>query len=92
MADAGLEDIFIAYPLVTAPKILRAMGLGQRLRRLIVGVDSLRGRAAGSRRRPEDQVMEVRLEIDTGLRRTGVAYDEAVELGASRSTPSITST
>ncbi len=79
MAEAGLEDIFIAYPLVTAPKILRSMGLGRRLRRLIVGVDSFEGArrisaAAG------DQVMEVRLEIDTGLRRTGVAYDEAVEL------------
>jgi D-serine deaminase-like pyridoxal phosphate-dependent protein len=51
----------------------------QKLKKIIVGVDSLEGArrlstAAG------DQVMEVRLEVDTGLRRTGVAYDEAVEL------------
>jgi D-serine deaminase-like pyridoxal phosphate-dependent protein len=79
MADAGLEDIFIAYPLVTDPKIRRAVDLGQKLQKLIVGVDSLEGArrlsaAAGN------QVMEVRLEVDTGLRRTGVAYDEAVDL------------
>jgi D-serine deaminase-like pyridoxal phosphate-dependent protein len=79
MADAGLEDIFIAYPLVTDSKIRRAVELAQKLKKIIVGVDSLEGArrlwtAAG------DQVMEVRLEIDTGLRRTGVAYDEAVEL------------
>jgi D-serine deaminase-like pyridoxal phosphate-dependent protein len=28
----------------------------------------------------EDHILEVRLEVDTGLRRTGVLYDEAVEL------------
>ena len=79
MADAGLKDIFIAYPLVTESKIRRAVDLGQRLRRLIVGVDSLEGArrlstAAG------DRVLEVRLEVDTGLRRTGAAYDEAIDL------------
>jgi D-serine deaminase-like pyridoxal phosphate-dependent protein len=79
MADAGFEDIFIAYPLVTDSKIRRAVELAQKLKKIIVGVDSLEGArrlwtAAG------DQVIEVRLEIDTGLRRTGVAYDEAVEL------------
>jgi D-serine deaminase-like pyridoxal phosphate-dependent protein len=79
MADAGLEDIFIAYPLVTDSKIRRAVELAQKLKKIIVGVDSLEGArrlstAAG------DQVMKVRLEVDTGLRRTGVPYDEAVEL------------
>src|ERR687894_3247518 len=42
MADAGLEDIFIAYPLVAEAKIRRAMRLGERVR-LVVGVDSLEG-------------------------------------------------
>jgi D-serine deaminase-like pyridoxal phosphate-dependent protein len=79
MADAGLEDIFIAYPLVAEAKIRRALALSLRIERLILGVDSLEGArrlsaAAG------DRVLEVRLEVDTGLRRTGVAYDEAVEL------------
>jgi D-serine deaminase-like pyridoxal phosphate-dependent protein len=79
MADGGLEDIFIAYPLVTESKIRRAVELGQRLKRFIVGVDSLEG-ARRLSTAASDNVLEVRLEIDTGLRRTGVAYDAAVEL------------
>jgi D-serine deaminase-like pyridoxal phosphate-dependent protein len=78
MADGGVEDIFIAYPLVTEAKIRQGIRLGERVR-LIVGVDSLEGagRLSGV---AEDRTMEVRLEVDTGLRRTGVPYDEAVEL------------
>ncbi len=79
MADAGLEDIFIAYPLVTNSRIRRAVELSRRLERLMVGVDSLEG-ARRLSAAAEDDVLEVRLEVDTGLRRTGVAYDEAVEL------------
>jgi D-serine deaminase-like pyridoxal phosphate-dependent protein len=79
MADAGLEDIFIAYPLVAEPKIRRAVALSRRLGRLIVGVDSLEG-ARRLSAAAEDHVLEVRLEVDTGLRRTGVAYDSAAEL------------
>jgi len=79
MADAGLDDIFIAYPLVSEAKIRRAVALSRRTRRLIVGVDSVEGArrlsaAAG------DRALEVRLEVDSGLGRTGVVYDEAVEL------------
>ena len=76
MADGGMEDIFIAYPLVTETKIRRAVQLGERVR-LVVGVDSLEG----ARRLSDvagDRTLEVRLEVDTGLRRTGVLYDEAV--------------
>lgn len=81
MADGGIEDVFIAYPLVTEEKIQRSIALSDRITRLIVGVDSLEGarrlsRVAGA----EDCTLEVRLEIDTGLRRTGVPYDRAVEL------------
>src|SRR3712207_2990684 len=43
MADAGLEDIFIAYPLVAEAKIRRALALSLRVNRLIVGVDSVEG-------------------------------------------------
>src|SRR5215212_7199916 len=78
MADGGMEDIFIAYPLVTEAKIREAVRLGERVR-LIVGVDSLEGTRRLSDM-AEDHTLEVRLEIDTGLRRTGVLYDEAVGL------------
>lgn len=80
MADAGIENIFIAYPLVTDVKIRRAVRLGRRAR-LIVGVDSLEGaRRLSAVAQAEDHVLEVRLEVDTGLRRTGVPYNEALEL------------
>ncbi len=80
MANSGIADIFIAYPLVTDAKIRQAIRLSRKVR-LIVGVDSL----AGARRlsevaKAEDHVLEVRLEVDTGLRRTGIPYDQAVDL------------
>lgn len=78
MAGGGIEDIFIAYPLVTEEKIRRAIDLSKRIR-LIVGVDSLEG-ARRLSAAAEDHPLEVRLEVDTGLRRTGVPYDRAVEL------------
>ena len=78
MADGGIEDIFIAYPLVNEAKIRQAVRLGERVR-LVVGVDSLEG-ARRLSATAEDRALEVRLEVDTGLRRTGVLYDEAVGL------------
>jgi D-serine deaminase-like pyridoxal phosphate-dependent protein len=78
MADSGIGDIFVAYPLVTEAKIRQAIRLGERVR-LVVGVDSLKG-ARRLSAVAEGRTMEVRLEVDTGLRRTGVPYDEAVGL------------
>jgi D-serine deaminase-like pyridoxal phosphate-dependent protein len=80
MADGGLEDIFVAYPLVTEEKIRRAIALSRRIR-LIIGVDSLEGaQRVSAVTATEEHVLEVRLEVDTGLRRTGVPYEKAVEL------------
>jgi D-serine deaminase-like pyridoxal phosphate-dependent protein len=80
MAGTGIEDIFIAYPLVTDAKIRQAVRLGERTR-LVVGVDSMEGaRRLSTVSKAEGRVLEVRLEVDTGLRRTGVPYGEAVEL------------
>jgi D-serine deaminase-like pyridoxal phosphate-dependent protein len=78
MADGGIEDVFIAYPLVTETKIRRATRLAKKVR-LIVGVDSLKG-ARRLSAVAEEHTLEVRLEVDTGLRRTGVPYDDAVGL------------
>lgn len=80
MAGEGLSDIFIAYPLVTEEKIRRAIALSKEIR-LIIGVDSLEGaRRVSAVAGTEEHVLEVRLEVDTGLRRTGVPYEKAVEL------------
>jgi D-serine deaminase-like pyridoxal phosphate-dependent protein len=42
MAQHGIDDIFIAYPLVTEAKIETALRLSRQIH-LIVGVDSLEG-------------------------------------------------
>jgi D-serine deaminase-like pyridoxal phosphate-dependent protein len=81
MADGGLDDIFVAFPLVTETKIRRAIGLAQRGLRLIPGVDSLHGaRKLSSLAKGEGITLEVRLEVDSGLGRTGVPRAEAAGL------------
>ena len=81
MADGGLDDIFVAYPLVRETKIRRAIGLAKRGVRVIVGVDSLRGASMLSALAGEEGVtMKVRLEVDSGLGRTGVPREEAASL------------
>src|SRR5215217_5374741 len=42
VADGGIEDIFIAYPLVTGAKMRQAVRLAGKVR-LVVGVDSREG-------------------------------------------------
>ena len=80
MAYGGVDDIFVAYPLVTEAKIRRAVRLAEKVR-LIVGVDSAEGaRATSAVAGSEGTVLEVRLEVDSGLRRTGVPRAEAAGL------------
>ncbi len=77
-ADAGLDDLFIAYPLVPAgPKAARLRALATRSR-LRVGIDSAIGARAVA-----DALGEARggvsllIEIDSGGRRSGVAPEDA---------------
>lgn len=82
MADGGADDIFIAYPMVGDFRIQRALELKKRLRRLILAVDSLEGaRALNQAAGRDGTTLEVRLEIDTGAKRTGVAGERYLELG-----------
>ena len=76
MADGGSQDIFIAYPMIGAFRIRRAIRLARRISRLILAVDSTEGAAALNQAAGEEGiVLEVRLEIDTGAGRTGVVPD-----------------
>jgi D-serine deaminase-like pyridoxal phosphate-dependent protein len=82
MAAGGLTDIFIAYPLIGESKLARAMLLAKRITRLILAADSLEGAEALSKAAVRFGIeIEVRLEIDTGARRTGAALQEAAALG-----------
>ena len=81
MAGSGIDDIFIAYPLVGELRIARAIALNRRVKRLILGVDSFEGAASLNEAADRENArLEVRLEIDTGRRRTGVAITEAADL------------
>lgn len=81
MADGGLDDIFIAYPMVGAFRIRRAITLAKRVRRLILAVDSREGAdALQAAAEQNDMRLEVRLEVDTGAARSGVKQEQAVEL------------
>ncbi|MDO4306425.1 MAG: alanine racemase [Eubacteriales bacterium] len=81
MADGGAEDIFIAYPMVGAFRVKRVIALAKRVKRLILGVDSMEcavplNKAAGE----AGILLEIRMEVDTGAKRTGVVQNQAVIL------------
>ncbi len=81
MADGGIDDIFIAYPLVGQFRLRRAMALHRRLHRLILAVDSLETARMLSQAAGEAGVTaEVRIEVDTGARRTGIPFGKTLEL------------
>jgi D-serine deaminase-like pyridoxal phosphate-dependent protein len=78
-AEAGIEDLFLAYPIwAEGPKAARVRALHDAVPGFRVGVDSVGGAArlaaaiAGSGR-----PLQVLVEIDPGLRRTGVASPAA---------------
>src|ERR1019366_6913832 len=76
MADAGINDILIVYPLWGEKKWARLAELAKRVR-ISVAMDSL-AVAAGISRAAKAAGVEVgvRLEFDTGFRRCGLTADE----------------
>lgn len=81
MADAGIEDVFVAYPVwAVGEKARRLRELAGRVR-LAVGVDSVEG--AGQLARALDGARDrpgVLIEIDSGEGRTGTDADRVVEV------------
>lgn len=79
-AAAGLDDLFLAYPVwVEGTKAARLRSVHDAVPRFAVGIDSLGGAerlaaAVAGARRP----LEILVEVDPGLRRTGLASPEAV--------------
>lgn len=79
MAENGIGDIFVAYPVIGEGKVKRVLELNRKIR-LIVGADSLKGaKELAEAAFSDGQVIEVRMEVDTGMRRTGVPYGKAVD-------------
>jgi len=80
MAAGGIDDIFMAYPLVGTEKVCRAAELAKRIR-LILSVDSFEGALALAKAAEElGVIFEVRLELDTGMGRSGAYPEQSVEL------------
>jgi D-serine deaminase-like pyridoxal phosphate-dependent protein len=80
-ADAGFDDLFVAFPVVGEDKGRRLVALGDRVR-LAVGVDSAEGAATLARPfREAGRSLDVLLKIDVGYGRVGVTPERAVALG-----------
>jgi D-serine deaminase-like pyridoxal phosphate-dependent protein len=82
LADAGIADIFLCYPLVTELKARRLAALARRpgvgVSTIVdspQGIAALSGAFAG-----ESAPLEVLVKVDTGLGRVGVAPGAAVAL------------
>jgi D-serine deaminase-like pyridoxal phosphate-dependent protein len=80
--QAGLDDILVATQIVAAPKIRRAIELAMR-GRLILAVDGVAGASALSAAAVDaGVVLEVSIEIDSGLSRCGIQPRQAGALAA----------
>lgn len=79
-AAHGCDDIFVAYPVIGPAKWRRAAALA-RTCALTIGVDSVVGaRGLSAAALEAGARMRVRVEIDTGLHRSGVAAERAADL------------
>ena len=81
MADSGMEDIFISYPLIGAAKAVRLAELSRRAN-MRVGLDNaLALETVGEAARASNHAIGVLVEFDSGNKRTGVtSVAEALEL------------
>ena len=81
-AEAGFDDLFVAFPVVGEDKGRRLLLLADRVR-LAVGVDSVDGARTLARPfREAGQSLDVLLKVDVGYGRVGVLPERAVEVAS----------
>ncbi len=85
-ADAGVDDLFIAYPVwAVGPRASRLRSLADRVR-LRVGADSIEGvrmlADAVHAGRAGAPALAIAVEVDSGHHRSGIAPERAVEVAA----------
>lgn len=79
MADAGIEDIFIANILIGEAKMRRLVALARRVPKLSVATDSMENaRQLSDAFSQAGLTLDVMIEIDDGAGRCGVAPEHAV--------------
>jgi len=77
MAAAGIENIFVAYPLVGADKVERLLNLDRWVPRISTSVDTLEAaRALNEAASARGQRIGVLVELECGYHRTGVEPGE----------------
>ena len=77
MAASGIQDIFIAYPLVGADKVERLLNLARWVPQISTSVDTYPAmRALNRAAQNRGQVLDVIVEIEAGYKRTGVITGE----------------
>ena len=82
-ADEGFDDILLAYQVVGKQKVMKLLELAKRVK-LRTCVDNLEVAQALSEAAISAGIqLEVLLDIDTGLERTGCSPEEAEDLGTS---------
>ncbi|CAN5291349.1 DSD1 family PLP-dependent enzyme [soil metagenome] len=78
LAEGGVDGLHITYPVVSRPAIARLAALNERLSSLTVVVDHPdNARALAEAVPPTGRRLGVIIDIDPGIRRTGVASPEA---------------
>jgi len=81
MADAGLDDIFISYPLIGPAKALRLAALARRVTMSVAADNPLALATAAEAGRAAGRPIGVFVEFDSGNKRTGVvSVDQALGL------------
>ena len=79
---AGFDDLFLALPLWTTPRVAAKLDRLSKLAKLRIGVDSLRGAQALATQLRAPAELEIMIESDSGQHRTGTQPDQAGELAA----------
>ena len=77
LADGGIEGLHVTSPVVSAPAIERLIALNGRMDRLSAVVDNPANVAALAAAASPGRPLTVVIDIDPGIRRTGVASAEA---------------
>jgi D-serine deaminase-like pyridoxal phosphate-dependent protein len=79
-ADAGFDDLFVAFPVVGEDKGRRLLALSDRAR-VAVGVDSVEGAATlAAPFHAAGRTLEVLLKVDVGYGRVGVLPERAADV------------
>jgi D-serine deaminase-like pyridoxal phosphate-dependent protein len=79
LVSAGIDDVFHCYPAAGAPRIARLVDLAQRASVRALVEDEQGARRLDAAARDAGLVLDVAIDVDTGLGRIGVALGEPLE-------------